>query len=91
MAEVEARELRRGSSGNRPHGGAISFLALPLPGQVRAFLIHPRMNPRMSKPHELASLLRGRLSYMWHRSHKSVCPSRSVSSSEFPIHDTSAW
>lgn len=40
MAEVEARELRRGSSGNRPHGGAISFLALPLPGQVRAFLIH---------------------------------------------------
>ena len=33
-AEVECRELRRGSSGNRPHAGPISFLTLPLSGQV---------------------------------------------------------
>lgn len=34
MAEVECRELRRGNSGNRPHAGAITFLALPMSGQV---------------------------------------------------------
>lgn len=47
MGEVEARELRRGNSGNRPHGGPITALALPLSGQVHISLHgeHPATMP----------------------------------------------
>jgi hypothetical protein len=47
MGEVEPRELRRGSSGNRPHGGPISALALPLSGQVWASPL-PGISPGVS-------------------------------------------
>lgn len=56
MGEVEPRELRRGSSGNRPHGGLISFLALPLSGQVGSHHAPMRLLGQRSCPRNLHGL-----------------------------------